>query len=116
MPDGIERQIPAHTEVDESKPVLTVDHATIAQSNASKPAARAKRNGTSASEDDGLQADERSLKSDLAEEKKRKAEKDVVLNEASRILSDEVDLLKSDTKLAARVLPHGGLITKDAVD
>ena len=109
-------------DIETANPVLTQDHAktdtqpTLAQSSASKPAARAKRNGTSASEDDGLQADERSLKSDLAEEKKRKAEKDVVLNEASRILADEVDLLKSDTKLAARVLPHGGLITKDAVD
>ncbi|MEP6939142.1 MAG: carboxy terminal-processing peptidase [Rudaea sp.] len=99
-----------------ANPVLTTDKPTLAQSNASKPAARAKRNGTSASEDDGLQADERSLKADLAEEKKRKAEKDVVLNEASRILADEVDLLKADTKLAARVLPHGGLITRDAVD
>ena len=102
-------------DVDESKPVLTVDHATVAQSNAAKPATRAKRNGTSASEDDGLQADERSLKSDLAEEKKRKGEKDVVLNEASRILADEVDLLRADTKLAARVLPHGA-IGKNAVD
>ena len=103
-------------EIDTANPASTADHAAVAQSTASKPATRAKRNGTSASEDDGLQADERSLKSDLAEEKKRKAEKDVVLNEASRILADEVDLLKSDTKLAARVLPHGGLITKDAVD
>jgi len=56
--------------------------------------------------DDGLQADERSLKSDLAQEQARKRERDVVLNEASRILADEVDLIHGDTKLAARVLPH----------
>ena len=57
-------------------------------------------------QDDGLQADERSLKADLAEERKRKIEKDVALNEAAHIIADEVDLIRSDTKLASRVLPH----------
>ena len=57
-------------------------------------------------QDDGLQADERSLKTDLAEERKRKIEKDVALNEAARILADEVNLIHADTKLASRVLPH----------
>ena len=57
-------------------------------------------------EDDGLQPDERSIKTDLADEKARKAEKDVVLHEAANILADEVNLLRSDTQLAARVLPH----------
>ena len=61
-----------------------------------------------AHQDDGLQADERSLQAELADEKKRKAEKDVVLNEAARILSDEVGLIRTDTKIAARVLPHQG--------
>ncbi|MHB8678913.1 MAG: carboxy terminal-processing peptidase, partial [Rudaea sp.] len=56
--------------------------------------------------DDGLQADERSIQADLADEKARKAEKDVVLHEAANILADEVSLLRSDTQLAARVLPH----------
>jgi carboxyl-terminal processing protease len=65
--------------------------------------------------DDGLQADERSLKADLAEERKRKVEKDVALNEAARILADEVNLIHADTKLASRVLPHSA-IAKDAVD
>ena len=88
--------------------MLTVDHATVAQSNGAKPVP-VKRSGANADQDDGLQADERSLKSDLAEEKKRKDAKDVVLNEASRIIADEVDLLHADTKLAARVLPHGAL-------
>ena len=59
--------------------------------------------------DDGLQADERSLQTDLAAEKARKKEKDVVLNEASHILADEVDLIHSDTKLAQVVLPHQAL-------
>ena len=59
--------------------------------------------------DDGLQADERSLQTDLAAEKARKKEKDVVLNEASHILADEVDLIHSDAKLAQVVLPHQAL-------
>jgi len=62
-----------------------------------------------AHQDDGLQADERSLQTELADEKKRKAEKDVVLNEAAHILSDEVGLIRNDTKIAARVLPHQAL-------
>ena len=65
--------------------------------------------------DDGLQADERSIQADLADEKARKAEKDVVLHEAANILADEVNLLRSDTQLAARVLPHAA-IGKPAVD
>ncbi len=100
-------------DIDTANPVTTVDKPTVAQSNAAKPTKHVP--GANADQDDGLQADERSLKSDLAEEKKRKAEKDVVLNEASRIIADEVDLLRADTKLAARVLPHGA-IGKDAVD
>ena len=105
-------------DVQTANPILTLDQTkaaspAVAQSNAAKPAAA--KQATDSDQDDGLQADERSLKSDLADEKKRKSEKDVVLNEASRILADEVDLLRSDTKLAARVLPHGA-IGKDAVD
>ena len=89
------------------------DKPLIAQSNAAKNVRRGP--GDNANEDDGLQADERSLKSDLDEEKKRKAAKDVVLNEAAHVLADEVDLLHADTKLAARVLPHS-VVGKDAVD
>jgi len=77
--------------------------ATVGSSNAAKTTKR----GDSSHQDDGLQADERSLKSELDEEKKRKAEKDVILNETAHILADEVELLRADTKLAARVLPHG---------
>ena len=57
-------------------------------------------------EDDGLQADERAISKDLAREVERKAKRDIVLNEAAQILSDEIDLIHHDTKLAARVLPH----------
>ena len=43
--------------------------------------------------DDGLLADERNIANDLAFEKVRKEAKDVLLNQAVRVLSDEVDLL-----------------------
>jgi carboxyl-terminal processing protease len=57
--------------------------------------------------DDGLQSNERNLASELAAEKSRKNAKDVLLTEAAHILSDEVDFLKKDTKLAARVRIRG---------
>ncbi|MGV7207447.1 carboxy terminal-processing peptidase [Oxalobacteraceae bacterium A2-2] len=57
--------------------------------------------------DDGLQADERSLTAELDAEKAAKAAKDVLLNEAVHILADEVGLLKTDTRMASRVLPYG---------
>ncbi len=65
--------------------------------------------GEDSRQDDGLQADERSLQAELAQEKKRKDEKDVVLDEAAHILADEVDLIRNDTKIATRVLPHQSL-------
>lgn len=59
-------------------------------------------------EDDGLLSNERNLSADLAIEKARKNAKDVLLNEAVHILSDEVALLKANAKLAAAVLPNPG--------
>ncbi len=56
--------------------------------------------------DDGLQGDERSLAAELDAEKAAKAAKDVLLNEAVHILADEVALLKTDTRMASRVLPY----------
>ena len=55
--------------------------------------------------DDGLQANERNLVTDLAIEKDRKDAKDIFLNEAVHILSDEIGLLKAYSKLAAQALP-----------
>ena len=52
--------------------------------------------------DDGLQAGERDLAKDLADEKADDKAKDVLLNEAARILGDEVDLLKPRAGFAAR--------------
>jgi carboxyl-terminal processing protease len=54
--------------------------------------------------DDGLTADERNLSVELAAEKEQKNAKDVLLTEAARILSDEIDLQKqSNTRFADRV-------------
>jgi len=55
--------------------------------------------------DDGLQAGERNLAHELAAEKVRKNAKDILLNEAVHILSDEVGVLKTDARLAASVKP-----------
>ena len=55
--------------------------------------------------DDGLLANERALSADLAEEKEQKKAKDVLLTESAKILSDEIGLLKADTRLSAQVLP-----------
>ncbi len=56
--------------------------------------------------DDGLQGDERALTAELDAEKAAKNAKDVLLHEAVRILADEVGLIKTDTRLASRVLPY----------
>ena len=66
----------------------------------------------SARRDDGLQTDERNLANALAAEKARKNAKDVLLNEAVHILSDEVGVLKTNASLAARVRP-GSLLMPD---
>ena len=57
--------------------------------------------------DDGLDANERSLKSELQQEKDAKKAPDAQLREAAHIVSDEVGLLKADPKLAADILPPG---------
>lgn len=58
--------------------------------------------------DDGLQPNERSLESQLEDEKEAKESNDVMLDEAAHIVADEVDLIRANPKLAADVLPYGG--------
>ena len=60
--------------------------------------------------DDGLQPDERSVRSDLAREQEAKEKRDVILDEAAHILADEIGLIRTDTKLAATVLPRGVVV------
>jgi len=57
-------------------------------------------------QDDGLQYDERNLQAELAAEKAAKDAKDVMLQEAANILADEVGMLKTDSRMALRVMPY----------
>jgi carboxyl-terminal processing protease len=60
----------------------------------------------SSRQDDGLQADERNLVAELAAEKAAKNAKDVLLQEAAHVLSDEAGMLRTDTRMATRVMPY----------
>lgn len=64
--------------------------------------------------DDGLNANERSLKSELKQEKDAKKAADPQLDETAHILFDAVGLIKGDAKLAATVLPYGGRFSTTA--
>jgi carboxyl-terminal processing protease len=63
--------------------------------------------GSVATQDDGLQPDERGIETDIKREQAAKEKRDVVLDEAAHILADEISLIRTDTKLASRVLPRG---------
>ncbi|MBI3478909.1 MAG: carboxy terminal-processing peptidase [Nitrosomonadales bacterium] len=52
-------------------------------------------------QDDGMLSSERNLSADLAIENANKNAKDILLNEAAHVLSDEVKLLKTNSRLAA---------------
>ena len=56
-------------------------------------------------QDDGLQADERNLANELAIENARKNARDVLLDEAAHILSDEAGLLTGGARLTTRAAP-----------
>ncbi|MBA3696781.1 MAG: carboxy terminal-processing peptidase [Methylotenera sp.] len=59
-----------------------------------------KANTRNGQQDDGLNSSERNLSKDLELEKSRKNNKDIYLNEAANILSDQVSFLKTDNKAA----------------
>jgi carboxyl-terminal processing protease len=61
--------------------------------------------GSHAFQDDGMLSSERNLSADLAIENANKKSKDILLNEAAGIVSDEVGLLKSNPRLAASIAP-----------
>ncbi len=63
-------------------------------------------------QDDGLQSNERNVTANLAAEKAQKAARDIYLTEAAEVLGDEVELLKSNSRLAARV--QGALLVTKA--
>ena len=55
--------------------------------------------------DDGLQADERDIAAQVAEEKAREERPDALVKESAAILADAIDLLSTDSTLAAAVHP-----------
>ncbi len=99
-----------------------VDHTSVAKvgaavdaaKNTATAAAPAAVAAKDAGQDDGLQPDERSIQNDLKREKEAKAKRDVILDEAAHIVADEIDLIRTDTKLAAQVLPHGAIVPVEA--
>ncbi|HTV84775.1 MAG TPA: carboxy terminal-processing peptidase [Dyella sp.] len=58
--------------------------------------------------DDGLNANERSLKSELKEQADAKKAPDPQLQETAHVLYDAIGLIDSNPKLAKEVLPYGG--------
>jgi carboxyl-terminal processing protease len=67
-----------------------------------------------ATQDDGLQGNERSLAAELAAEKANKEAKDVFLIEAANILSDEIELIKSNKRLADKSTARTNVKLKEA--
>ena len=55
--------------------------------------------------DDGMLSSERDLSDDLAIEKENKNAKDILLNEAAHVVSDEAALLNTDKRLEASISP-----------
>ncbi len=55
-------------------------------------------------EDDGMLSSERDLSTDLAIEKANKNAKDILLDEAAHVISDEAGLLKAEPRLAAETV------------
>ncbi len=92
-----EAKIKAREKVAESGKTAAEKQAIVEKNNAMK--------------DDGLQANERNLTAELAAEKAAKEAKDVLLIEAAHVMGDEVDLLKSDTRMASRLAPGTVAIT-----
>lgn len=56
-------------------------------------------------DDDGLQADERNVAEQVAQEEAAKKRPDPLLRETAAILSDAISMLSADAKLAALVMP-----------
>ena len=65
-------------------------------------------------QDDGLQANERSLSAELAAEQAAKAAKDIFQLEAANILADELALIQTSTRLAQQVLSGFSRLKADA--
>jgi carboxyl-terminal processing protease len=100
-----EARLAAHAASDESATPEGKEARSKVPAPTKAPKAVAGLKGSSR-QDDGLQADERNLVAEIAAEKAAKNAKDVFLQEAAHILSDEVAMLKTDTRMASRVMPY----------
>ena len=78
---------------------------TSASNNDPALGKQASSNRKSIFQDDGLQANERNLTTDLAAEKSRKNTRDVLLIEAANIVADEVAIMRSNERIAFRAKP-----------
>jgi len=61
--------------------------------------------GSHAFQDDGMLSSERNPSADLAIENANKNAKDILLNEAAHVISDEAGLLKTNPRLAENISP-----------
>jgi carboxyl-terminal processing protease len=61
--------------------------------------------GNHAFQDDGMLSSERNLSTDLAIENANRNAKDILLNEAAHVVSDEAGLLKTNPRLAENISP-----------
>ena len=93
-------------DVQEARAKLREERQAAAAATGSAARVKALAAAKRARQDDGLQADERNLQSELAAEKAAKDAKDIMLNEAANILSDAVGMVKTDTRLASRLMPY----------
>ena len=66
--------------------------------------------------DDGLTPGERSIQQQVKQEKAADKATDVMLDEAAHIVADEVNLIRGNAKLAAKVLPYHGKKAVAATD
>ena len=84
--------------------------ARIARKDKNDPAVAALEKELNA--DDGLQADERKLSRLLAAEKARKDARDVLLNEAVRVLADGAAIAATDSRFAINIRPNATQATQ----
>ncbi|HJU38464.1 MAG TPA: carboxy terminal-processing peptidase, partial [Tahibacter sp.] len=98
---------------DAEKQKLAAAEKAGAKDATDETAAQAAVRDVLAGSDDGLQADERSIRTQVEREKQAKDQKDILLDEAAHILADEVGLIRADTKLAQQVLPHASKLGVD---
>jgi len=86
---------------------------TMQPANAASAASGTTQAVTSALADDGLQANERKLSTDIAASKTRDKLKDVLLDESVRILSDELALKRGTGRLAANARNYAPAVIKE---